>query len=55
MVRPTKLIPGLQQRIGENVALGLTYSLAAEAVGITYKTLNLWPKRGQTDKSEKYN
>ena len=55
MVRPTKLTPELQQRIGDNVALGLTYSLAAEAVGITYKTLNLWLKRGQTDKSGKYN
>jgi hypothetical protein len=46
MVRSTKLTPELQQRIGDNVALGLTYSLAAEAVGITYKTLNLWLKRG---------
>jgi len=55
MVRPTKLTPELQQRIGDNVALGLTYSLAAEAVGVTYKTLNLWLKRGQTDKCGKYN
>jgi hypothetical protein len=55
MARPTKLTSELQQRIGDNVALGLTYSLAAESVGITYKTLNLWLKRGQTDKSGKYN
>ncbi len=55
MVRPTKLTPELQQRIGDNVALGLIYSLATEFVGITYKTLNLWLKRGQTDKFGKYN
>lgn len=54
MVRPTKLTPELQQRIGDNVALGLTYFLAAEAAGITYKTLNSWIQRGKTDKSRKY-
>ena len=37
MVRSTKLTPELQQRIGDNVALGLTYSLAAEAAGINTK------------------
>jgi transposase len=54
MARPTKLTPELQQRIGDNVALGLTYSLAVESIGITYKTFNLWLKRGQTEKSGKY-
>jgi hypothetical protein len=54
MGRPTKLTPGIQQRIGDNVALGLTYSLAAEPVGITYKTFNEWLKKGKTDKSGKY-
>ena len=34
--------------------MGLTYSLAAEAAGITYKTFNLWMQRGQTEKSGKY-
>jgi hypothetical protein len=34
--------------------LGLTYFLAAEAAGITYKTLNSWIQRGKTDKSRKY-
>ena len=40
MARPCKLTSEIQQRIGENVALGLPYSLAAEAAGITYKTFN---------------
>ncbi len=47
MARPCKLNPELQHRIGDNVALGLTYSLASEAVGITYKTFNSWMKRGE--------
>ncbi len=54
MARPTKLTPELQQRIGDNVALGLTYSLAAEAARITYKTLNIWMNKGKTEKSGKY-
>jgi hypothetical protein len=54
MARPCKLTPELQQRIGDNIALGLTYSLASEAAGITYKTFNLWMQRGQTEKSGKY-
>ena len=54
MARPCKLTPELQQRIGDNIALGLTYSLAAEAAGITYKTFNLWMQRGQAEKSGKY-
>jgi hypothetical protein len=36
MSRPSKLTPEIQQKIGENIALGLSYSLAAEAVGVTY-------------------
>ena len=31
MVRPSKLNQEVQQRIGDNIALGLTYRLAAEA------------------------
>ena len=54
MARPSKLTPDIQQRIGENIALGLTYKLAAEAVGVTYKTLNEWNQKGQTEKSGKY-
>jgi len=54
MARPTKLTPKLQQRIGDNIALGLTYSLAAEAAGITYKTFNEYMNRGKTEKSGKY-
>jgi len=36
MARPTKLIPEIQQLIGENVKLRLPYTLAVEAAGITY-------------------
>ena len=54
MARPTKLTPELQQRIGENIALGLPYSLAAEAAGITYQTFNEWHKKGKNSKSGEY-
>jgi hypothetical protein len=54
MARPCKLTDEIQQRIGDNIALGLTYSLAAEAAGITYKTFNEWNQKGQTEKSGKY-
>ena len=45
---------GTQKRIGDNIAIGLTYRLAAEAAGITYKTFNEYMNRGHTDKSGKY-
>ena len=54
MARPSKLTPEIQKRIGDNIALGLTYRLAAEAAGITYKTFNEYMNRGQTEKSGKY-
>ncbi len=54
MTRTSKLTPDIQKRIGDNIALGLTYRLAAEAAGITYKTFNEYMNRGQTDKSGKY-
>ena len=54
MARPTKLTPEIQQKIGENIPLGLTYALAASAARITYQTLNDWLKKGQTEKSGKY-
>ncbi len=54
MARPTKLTPDIQKRIGDNIALGLTYRLAAESAGVTYKTFNLWYQNGKTDKSGKY-
>jgi hypothetical protein len=54
MARPCKLTPEIQQRISENIALGLTYRLAAESAGVTYKTLNEWHQKGQTEKSGKY-
>ena len=50
MARPSKLTPNLTKRIGDNIALGLTYSLAAEAAGITYKTFNEYMNRGKTEK-----
>lgn len=53
MSRPSKLTPKIQKRIGENIALELTYRLAAESAGLIYKTLNEWNQRGQTEKSGK--
>ncbi len=46
MARPSKLTPDITKRIGDNIALGLTYRLAAEAAGITYKTFNEYMNRG---------
>ncbi len=54
MARLSKLTPNLTKRIGDNIYLGLTYSLAAEAAGITYKTFNEYMNRGKTEKSGKY-
>jgi transposase len=54
MARPCKLTTDIQQKIGDGVSLGLTYRLAAESVGITYKTFNDWMNRGKTEKSGKY-
>src|SRR5271169_4579625 len=54
MARPSKLTPEIQKRIGENIALGLTYRLAAESAGITYKSFNIYMNRGKTEKSGKY-
>jgi hypothetical protein len=54
MTRLSKLTPEIKQIIGENVALGLTYALAANAAGVTYPSFNSWIKRGQTEKYWKY-
>jgi hypothetical protein len=54
VARPSKLSPDITKRIGENIALGLTYSLAAEAAGITYQTFNEWHKKGKNSKSGEY-
>jgi len=54
MARPTKMTSNITQKIGDNIALGLSYSLAAETTGITYQTFNSWMNRGKTEKSGKY-
>ena len=54
MARPTKLTKELQQQIGESVALGMTYSLAAASAGITYQTFNDWMQKGKNAKSGEY-
>jgi transposase len=54
MARPSKLTPEIQKRIGDNITFGLTYRLAAELAGVTYKTFNEWNQKGQTEKSGKY-
>ena len=54
MARPTKLTPEIRKLIGENVALGLTYILAAESASVTYQTFNQWMSKGKTEKYGKY-
>jgi abortive infection bacteriophage resistance protein len=54
MARPSKLTPDIQQRIGENIALGMTYKLACESACVTYKTFNLWMQQGKNSTSGKY-
>ncbi len=54
MATPTKLTSDITKRIGDNIALGLPYALAAEAVGITYQTFNDWHKKGKNSKSGEY-
>jgi len=54
MARPTKLTPEIKQQIGESVALGLTYALAAALAGITYQTSNFWMQKGKNSKSGEY-
>ena len=54
MARPTKLTHEIQQKIGDNIALGLPYSLAANAAGISYQTLNEWLKKGRNSTSGEY-
>jgi hypothetical protein len=54
MARPSKLTPELQKRIGDGISLGLTYALASESAGVTYKTFNLWMQQGKNSTSGKY-
>ena len=54
MALPSKLTPEVQQRIGDNIALDLTYRLAAESAGVTYKTFNLWMSKGRNSTSREY-
>jgi hypothetical protein len=46
MARPSKFAPDLTKRIGDNIALGLIYSLAAEYAEIIYQTFNEWLHTG---------
>jgi hypothetical protein len=54
MARPSKLTNEIQQIIGDNIALGLTYRLAASAAGITYKSSNICIQQGKNSTSGKY-
>jgi hypothetical protein len=54
MTRTSKLTPDITKRIGDNIALGLTYSIAANSAGITYQTFNDWLKKGRNSTSGKY-
>jgi hypothetical protein len=48
MARSSKLPYRIQQRIGDNVALGLPYALATESTGIMYPTFNNGIKKGKS-------
>ena len=52
--RPSKLTPKIQEMILDCIRMGLTYSKAAELVGITRHTLLNWRKWGQAEKSGIY-
>jgi hypothetical protein len=54
MAIPSKLTSEIQQLIGDNITLGLTYDLAAASAGITYQTFNDWMKKGKNSKSGEY-
>jgi transposase len=54
MAHPSKLTPDIQKRIGDNIALGMTYRLAAESACVTYKTFNLWMHQGKNSTSGRY-
>ncbi len=54
MARPSKLTYEIQQLIGNNVSLGLTYALATASAGITYQTFNDWMNKRKNSKSGKY-
>jgi transposase len=54
MARPSKLTPNITQLIGENVALGIPYALAASSAGITDQTFNDWMKKGKNSTSGEY-
>jgi hypothetical protein len=54
MARPCKLTHEIQQKIGDGISLGLTYSLAVNSAGVTYQTFNQWMSKGKTEKSGKY-
>ena len=51
MARPSKLTHDITQLIGDNVALGLPYALAADSAGITYHTFNDLIKKEKKFKS----
>jgi hypothetical protein len=54
MSRPLKLTPDITKLIGDGVSLGLTYSLASEAAGISYQTFNSWMNKGKNSTSGEY-
>ena len=54
MARSSKITPDIHKRIGDNIALGLTYRLAAESAGVTYKTFNFWMAKGRNSTFGEY-
>lgn len=54
MGRLCKLTPDITQQIGDNISLGLPYTLATEFAGITYQMFNDWMNKGKNPNSEEY-
>ena len=53
-MRTSKLTPEMQDKICNNIMLGLKYEQAALAAGICDRTLYNWKEQGQKAKSGKY-
>lgn len=54
MARPTKLTPERQEKICENIRLGMIYKRAALAAGISPSTFYSWKARGEEETSSEY-
>lgn len=54
MARPTKLTPEIQNRICDNIRLGMSYERAAVCAGVCEATLYIWKAKGREAKGGRY-